>query len=132
MFMASEFEIRAVMAPGHSRNEAVDGIVAALRRFQGEVSDAEIQRARLAFQRSTLFALESSLGLASQITTLTRFGPLPETYDGSAGRYAAVTERGVRDAVRNWLGLRPWVIVFVHRNRSMPFAGVVEDREVRP
>jgi hypothetical protein len=86
----------------------------------------------LVFQRSRLFGIESSLGLASQIATLTRFGPLPETYDGMTGRYAAMTDRGVRDAVRNWLGLRPWVIVFGHKNRGMPFAGVVEDREVRP
>jgi len=130
--LVSVFEIHAVVAEGRSVSEAFAGIVAALKRFDGEVSDDEIERARRLFQRGKLFGMESSLGLGRELAGLSRLGPLPASYDGRHGLYASITTGAVRSAVHTWLGAAPWVAVLGVPERGRPAAGEVASSQEVP
>jgi predicted Zn-dependent peptidase len=110
--MASVFEIDAVVADGRSAVDAARGIASAMRRFEQGVSDEDIQRARVVFQRGRLFGMESSMGLAQQLASASKLGALPPVYDGQIARYASITPEAVRHAVNRYLGVRPWVIAY--------------------
>jgi predicted Zn-dependent peptidase len=116
--MASIFVIRAAVAEGRTVRAVMDGIRAALGRFEQGVSDEEIRRARLVYQHGRLFALESSLGLAQRLASLAQLGPLPPVYDGQVAELTAVTPAAVRHAVRTWLGGNPWVSVVSYPSRG--------------
>jgi predicted Zn-dependent peptidase len=132
MTLTSLFEVHATIAPGQTLKEALGAIVDALRRFDGGASDEELLRARALMQRNRLFGMESSLGLARQLASFSTLGPLPSMYDGRVGRYAAITPQAVRDTVRKWIGVRPWVVVAAQPARSQPTAGVVSSRAEVP
>jgi predicted Zn-dependent peptidase len=123
--MASIFEIRAVVTEGRDAREAMNGIVGALARFERGVTDDEIQRARLIYQHGRLFGLESSLSVAQRLAALSSRGPLPPVYDGQLGEIAAVSSAAVRQAVRVWLGVKPWFVSFVLPTRGMGAQGQV-------
>jgi zinc protease len=132
MELASVFEIYAVVAERKPMRDALAAIQDALASFAATVTDEEIQRSRLAFQMSKLFRLESSMGLAQQLATLARLGPLPAVYDGQMARFAGVSPQAVREAMRAWVGPKPWVAAFAHAARRDPFEGVVWSREFHP
>jgi predicted Zn-dependent peptidase len=132
MAFTSLFEVHAVVAPGRSLKEALYAIIGALGHFEGGTSDDEIQRARVLLQRSRLYGMESSLGLARQLASYARLGHLPRVYDGLSSQYAAITPQAVRDTVRTWIGRKPWVAALVYPTRSQPTAGVVSGRTELP
>ena len=108
--------------------EVLTAILTALRRFEQGVTDDEIQRARLVFQHGRLFGLESSLGLAQRLGAQAGLGPLPPVYDAQIAEFAAITPAAVRQAVRSWLGIKPWVVTFTQPERGVSAEGQVASR----
>jgi zinc protease len=132
MALASLFEIRTVLADGQPVKQALAGILAALGRFEADATDAEIERARMAFQNFRLFGLDSTLSIAGGIAGTSVLGPLGPVYDGRLGRYTAIAPRAVRDTVRARLGTRPWVVTIAHPTRGKSTMGEVTSREEVP
>jgi zinc protease len=130
--LSSLFEIRAIVAEGQSVERARSAILAALGRFDAEGADADIARARRAFENGHLFSLDGSLSIAAGIAGLagtSRLARMPEVYDGGMGRYAAVTPRAVRDAVRAHLRVGPRVVTLVQQSRRNSAVGEVLARD---
>lgn len=128
---ASVFTVHVVLADGHRPDEALARVDHALSRFQSDVGQSDLQRARMGWYNAKLFALESSMAWASRLAAARLKGPLAAVYDGDVDQHSHVSPDAVRGAVRSWLGPAKRVVVAGLPVRGTPVAGRVVERTER-
>jgi len=128
---ASVFTVHVVLADGHGPDEALARVDHALARFQADVGQSDLQRARVGWYNAKLFALESSMAWASRLAAARLKGPLAAVYDGDVDQHSRVSPDAVRGAVRSWLGPAKRVVVAGLPVRGTPVAGRGVERTER-
>lgn len=128
---ASVFSIHVVLADGQRPDEALARVDHALSRFDTDVSPSDLQRARMGWFNSKLFALESSLSWAGRLASARLRGPLPAIYDGDVNKLSRISPEAVRGAVRTWLGPAKRVVVTGVPRPNAALHGQVVERTFR-
>jgi zinc protease len=132
--LASVFEINATVADGVGTREVMTEVLhrirLALEQFDQGVADADIQRARVGWQTTKLFGLESTLGRAESIRSAMQLGPLADVFGGQGDRFTNISPAAVRSAVHTFLGW-PWAAVLATPTLGKPLSGeILAYREV--
>jgi len=129
MELASIFEIRAVVAEGHTNEEVLAIVDDALARFETSVDAREVGRAQLAWFNTRLFRLESSQGWAISLALALRGKQAPALFDGQIQRHSAMSGAAVGAAPRAFLGRAHRVVTMIEPVKGAPLRGVLLSRQ---
>lgn len=121
--LGSVFELRATVAEGHTRQEALVAIDDAVAKLADGVWAKELRPAQMSWYNDRLFRLDSSLSWAVLLASTLEIAPAPPTFDGQLGVYAAITPAAVLDAARRYLRSSPSVVTSIERDSAQPTFG---------
>jgi zinc protease len=124
--LGSDFQIRAVVAPGHTPAEVIEGIDAVLAELQTKTMADERVRAvvdELTIPR--LFELDRGAQRASLLAQYAALRGDADWLTSDLARYEAVTARALSGVVARWLTPRNRVLAVVTPDASAPPSGVL-------
>lgn len=129
--LGSFFEVRAMVAPGHTPDEVVAAIDGVLQQTAAAPDHfiVDTTRSVVAGRLQELDRLAVRARLRSEYLFLRRD---PDWLENELNRYEAISPQAVRDAVKRWLRPERRVLLVVTPDPRAPRAGVLASPQAAP